>query len=94
MPVVCPVFDKFATPSGTKTHTRVPTELLGKTSSRLYWLALVVMVTTVVLFPLRHVLDSEIRAIEDQPLFRISIALLIATPLAIIAVHRSGVLAP
>jgi eukaryotic-like serine/threonine-protein kinase len=94
MPDICPAFDKFANPSGAKTPTGVPTELLGKTSSRLYWLALVVVVTTVVLFLLRHILDPEIRGIEHNALFRISIALLIASPIAIIAVHRSGILSP
>lgn len=94
MPVVCPVSDKLATPSGEQTRTRVPTALLGKTSSRVYWLAIVVLVTTVILFIARHFLDPNVRPIEKQPFFILDITLLIVSSLAVIAVHRSGFLPP
>jgi tRNA A-37 threonylcarbamoyl transferase component Bud32 len=94
MPVICPVSDKFGTPSGTRGPTRVPTELLGKTSSRLYWLALLVLVSTVVLFLARHLLEPELRAIERQPAFLIDIALLVLPSLAVVVSHRLGLLSP
>lgn len=94
MPVLCPASDRFATPSGAKTRTRVPTELLGKTSSRLYWLALLVLVSTVVLFFARHFLEPELRMIERQPAFLIDIALPILASLGVIVIHRLGFLPP
>lgn len=38
----------------------MPTELIGKTSSRLYWLAMLVLVTTIIVFVSRHFLDPMI----------------------------------
>jgi len=94
MPLVCPVPDKTATPAGTKLRTRVPTELLGKTSSRLYWLAIVVLISTIILFLARHFLDPNVRAIEKQPTFFLDLALLVVSSLAIISIHRLGFLPP
>ena len=68
MPVVCPVADRRSIAAGSKVRTRIPTELLGKTSSRLYWLAVVVMVSTVAQFVVRHFLDPNFRAIETRRL--------------------------
>jgi eukaryotic-like serine/threonine-protein kinase len=89
---MCP--SSIADPSsgGAKTQTRVPTELLGKTSSRLYWLALLVLVTTAVLFVARHFLEPEFRSIERQPAFLAAIALLTLTSAGVIAIHRLGFL--
>ena len=92
MPVICPVPDKLATPSGIKKRARVPTELIGKTSSRLYWLALLVLVSTIVLFFARHFLEPELRTIERQPAFLIDIGLLLLASLAVILIHRRGFL--
>jgi hypothetical protein len=46
MPVVCPIRDESPNPSENRGHSRVQTELLGKTSSRLSWLAIFVLVTS------------------------------------------------
>ena len=92
MTEVCPVRDRFATPTGAKLQTRVPTELLGKASSRLYWLALLVLISTVVLFVARHFLEPQLRVIEKQPAFLIAIGILVVTSAAVIAVHRLGFL--
>lgn len=94
MPVVCPVSDKLATPSGSKTQLRIPTELLRKTSRRLYWLALLIAVSVVVLVGARHVLQPELRVFEQQLIFRLDVALLVLSSIAVILVHRSGVLPP
>lgn len=94
MPVICPASDKFATPSGTKTSTRFPTNLLGKTSSRLYWLALLVVVSTVVIFLLRHFLQPDLRTIDRYLLFHIVVPLLILPSLTVIVIHRFGFLSP
>jgi eukaryotic-like serine/threonine-protein kinase len=92
MQVVCPIREKTATPSGVKSRTRVPTELLGKTSSRLYWLAILVLVSTVVFFLSRHYLEPEIRAVEKLLIFRIDLAVLALASLAAIVIHRRGFL--
>lgn len=94
MPVVCPISDKTSTPAGGKTITRVPTALLGKTSSRVYWLAILVLVTTVILFIVRHFLDPNVRTMERQVPFLLAIALLVLSSLGVIAMHRSGILPP
>jgi eukaryotic-like serine/threonine-protein kinase len=93
MQVVCPIADRVA-PAGAKTRTRVPTELLGKTSSRLYWLALLVLISTVVLFVARHFLEPQLRVIERRPAFIVAICLLVVTSFAVIIIHRLGVLPP
>ncbi|HEY7097704.1 MAG TPA: serine/threonine-protein kinase [Terriglobales bacterium] len=92
MPVVCPAPEKITPPKGLKTRTRVPTELLGKTSSRLYWLAIVVLVSTIILFLVRHFFDPDLRAIEKQITFLLDIGLLVVTSLTIILIHRLGFL--
>jgi eukaryotic-like serine/threonine-protein kinase len=92
LPVVCPAPDK-ATPSGTRA-TRIPPAILGKSSSRLSWLALFVLITSVVLFILHHFLQPELRWIEGQLVFQIAVALLIVAPLVIAAVHRYAFLSP
>ena len=94
MPVVCPVADRRSIPAGSKVRTRIPTELLGKTSSRLYWLAVVVMVSTVAQFVLRHFLDPNFRTIETRPWLLLDISLLVISSLAMILIHRRGFLAP
>ena len=96
MPKVCPVSDKFATPTevGEKTRTRVPTELLGKSSSRLYWLATVVLATSVILLVAHHFLDPDASAIEGQPFFVLDNILIVLASLAVILVHRLGFLPP
>src|SRR4029453_16193731 len=86
MPVVCPASDRFATPSGSRNQTRVPTQLLGKTSSRLSWLALLVLVSSLLLFFLRHFLQPELRELEKQLAFRLDISILILAPLVVILV--------
>ena len=92
MQVVCPIREKTATPSGVKSRTRVPTELLGKTSSRLNWLAILVLVSSVVFFLSRHYLESEFRAVEKLPIFRLDLAVLALASLAVIVIHRRGFL--
>ena len=82
----------LATPGGGKGRTRLPTELLGKSSSRLFWLSIVVLVSTVILFTARHLLDPNIRAIEKRPLFLLDIALLTLSSLGVVIVHRFGFL--
>ena len=77
MPVVCPIRQESPSPSGARGHNRVPTELLGKTSSRLYWLAILVLVTSVVIFLSRHFLEPELRLLEKQLIFRIDMAVLV-----------------
>ena len=94
MPVICPADDRPSTPPGNKTRTRIPTALLGKTSSRLYWLALVVMVSTVTHFVLRHFLDPSFHAIEKQGWLLLDIALLLFSSLAMVLIHRRGFLTP
>lgn len=94
MPVVCPASDKFATPTGPKSQTQVPTELLGKTSSRLNWLAILVLVSTILLFLLRHFLQPELHQIEKLLVFRLVMGVLVLAPIAVIAIHRMGVFAP
>lgn len=94
MQVVCPIRDSSPTPSGVKSRTRVPSELLGKTSSRLYWLALLVLVSAVVIFLSRHFLEPELRVLEKQLLFRLDLAVLVLSSLAVVATHRLGFLPP
>src|SRR5258708_6431825 len=94
MPVVCPIRDESASSSEAKVFSRVPTELLGKTSSRLYWLAVLVLVTSVVIFLSRHFLEPELRVVEKQLLFRIDLAVLVLASIAVIATHRLGFLPP
>jgi eukaryotic-like serine/threonine-protein kinase len=94
MPVICPAPERLSSPAGNKTRTRIPTELLGKTSSRLYWLAVVLLVSTVLQFVIRHFLDPNFRAIEKQPWLLLDIALLIFSSLAMILIHRRGFLPP
>ncbi|WP_051979431.1 serine/threonine-protein kinase [Edaphobacter aggregans] len=60
----------------------------------MFWLALLISVTTVVLFVLHHFLEPELRGSERQLLFRVGIAVLVLVPLAIIVTHRSGFLSP
>ncbi len=92
MPVICPAPDKFATPAGKKGPTHVPTELLGKVASRLHWLAVVVLFTTVVLFIARHFLDANLRAIENQVPFLLDISFLVIMSLAVLLIYRRGIL--
>ena len=94
MPLVCPAPDKNAAPAGAKLHTHIPTELLAKTSSRLYWLALVVLMSTIILFIARHFLDPNVRAIEKEATFLLSLGMLVASSGAIILIHRLGFLPP
>ena len=94
MPVVCPIRDESPSPSEARVRSRVPTELLGKTSSRLYWLAILVLVSAVVIFLLRHFLEPELRVLEKQLLFRIDLAVLVLTSLTVIGTHRLGFLPP
>src|SRR5262249_19650010 len=91
---VCPSTGKFRVPHGVELRTRVPTELIGKTSSRLYWLAMVVLVTTIILFVTRHFLDPTVRPLERQLVFILDISLLILTSLVVIVIHRMGFLPP
>jgi len=72
----------------------VPTELIGKTSSRLYWLAIVVLVSTIILSVTRHFLDPTVHSLERQPVFILDICLLLVSSLVIIAIHRIGFLPP
>jgi eukaryotic-like serine/threonine-protein kinase len=92
--VVCPI--REGTPSGSesKGRARIPTELLGKTSSRLYWLALLVLVSAVVIFLSRHFLEPELRVLEKQLIFRLDLIVLVLTSLAVVAIHRWGFLSP
>jgi eukaryotic-like serine/threonine-protein kinase len=94
MTTVCPSTGKFNAPPGKELRTRVPTQLLGKTSSRLYWLAIVVLVTTIIVFVVRHFLDPTVRPLERQPAFILDISLLIGSSLVVIAIHRMGFLPP
>jgi hypothetical protein len=94
MPVVCPIRDESPSPSEARVRSRVPTELLGKTSSRLYWLAILVLVSAVVIFLLRHFLEPELRVLETQLLFRIDLAVLVLASLTVIGTHRLGFLPP
>jgi len=94
MATVCPSTGKFNVPAGKELRTRVPTELIGKTSYRLYWLAMVVLVSTTILFVVRHFLDPTVKALERQPVFILDFSLLIVSSLVIIAIHRIGFLPP
>ena len=94
MPVICPTNDKPQSPAGHKTRTRIPTELIGKTSSRLGWLAIVVLVSTVLQFVARHFLDPNFRPIEKQAWLLLDIGLLIFSSLAMVLIHRRGFLSP
>jgi eukaryotic-like serine/threonine-protein kinase len=95
MATVCPTTGKYKVhPAGTELRTRIPTELIGKTSSRLYWLAVVVLVTSVILFVTRHFLDPTLKPLERQPVFILDISLLVVSSLMIIAIHRIGFLPP
>jgi len=69
MPVVCPIREESPSPSEIRVRSRVPTELLGKISSRLYWLAILVLVSAVVIFLSRHFLEPELRVLEKQTTF-------------------------
>jgi len=91
MQVLCPISDRLTISTG---KTRVPTELLRKTSSRLYWLAILVLVSTLILFVARHFLDPSLRPIEKQPFFLLDIALLLLSSLAVLLIHRMGFLPP
>src|SRR5262249_3520654 len=64
------------------------------TSSRLYWLAIVVLFTSIILIASRHVLDPTFRPLEHQPAFVLDLSVLIVSSLAIIAIHRLGFLPP
>src|SRR5215813_13810739 len=92
MPVICPAPDTLTTPGGSKARTRLPAELLGKSSSRLFWLAMVVLVTSVILFAARHLLDPNVRAVEKRPFFLLVIGLLMLSSLGVILTQRSGLL--
>jgi len=92
MPVICPAPENLSPPTGFRSRTRVPTELLGKTSSRLYWLAIVVLFSTIILVVARHFLDPDLRAIEKQVTFLLDIGLLVFSSLAVIVTHRLGFL--
>jgi hypothetical protein len=94
MPVVCPIRNESPSSSEAKVFSRVPTELLGKTSSRLYWLAILVLVSSVVIFLSRHFLEPELRVLEKQLLFRIDLAVLALASLTVVATHRLGFLPP
>src|SRR5262249_10155279 len=94
MTTVCPSTGKFNAPPGKDLRTRVPTELLGKTSSRLYWLAIVVLVTSIIVSVVRHFLDPTMRPLERQPAFILDVSLLIVSSLVVIGIHRMGFLPP
>ena len=94
MQVVCPIRDDTPSSSGTKVRTRVPTELLTKTSSRLYWVAIFVLVSSVVISLSRHFLEPELRVLEKQLIFGISLGVVVLASLAVIAIHRMGLLLP
>ena len=94
MPVLCPIPDGLAMPARQDKRTRIPTQLLGKTSSRLYWLAILVLVSTVILFITRHFLDARFRATEKRPLVLVDMGLLVFASLAVILIHRIGFLPP
>lgn len=94
VPVVCPIRYDSQGASAAKGRTRVPTELLGKTSSRLYWLAILVLVSSVVIFLSRHFLEPELRGLEKTLLFRLDLAVLVLSSLAVVATHRLGFLPP
>jgi len=94
MPIVCPVPNDPQGASRIRGTTRVPTELLRKISSRLYWLALLIVVSAVVIFLSRHFLEPELRAFEGQLIFRVDLAILVLASFAIIATHRIGFLPP
>jgi len=92
MPVVCPIREESPSPSEIRVRSRVPTELLGKISSRLYWLAILVLVSAVVIFLSRHFLEPELRVLEKQLLFRLDLAVLALASLTVIATHHLGFL--
>jgi serine/threonine-protein kinase len=55
---------------------------------------MVVLVTSIILFVVRHFLDPTLKPLERQPVFILDISLLIVSSLVIIAIHRMGFLPP
>lgn len=89
---ICPAREKLAAVGRMKTATRFPTELLGKTSSRLYWLALLLLAAVIVIPILAYFFQPEIRPLQRYLILRIELPLLVLPALALVFIHRSGLL--
>lgn len=87
-----PAVEKLATSAGTKSTPRFPTKLLGKTSSRLNLLAILVLMGVVLFAVLRHFLRPELRELEWALIWRVELPLIVLPCLVVVLVHQSGFL--